>query len=204
VYHRSPPAPFRIHAQPGPTRVRCRRLRALGIGVATLRLSAGSYRVASAKPVPSDVAESDNAAWVHLTTWGSWKGHPDGEFEFGDAVFRQIVTNFKRQQTPVPFKYEHPDYVPDGSPVPSSGKIYDIRVDDDGLWGFTLFTDRAAEMIRAAEYEYCSVVVDFAAKDRVDAEEVGAELFEVGLTDHPFIDGQHPIRLPDLAVSEAA
>lgn len=153
------------------------------------------------KAVPRDVAESPNATWVHLTTRGTWKGHPQGEFTFDDSVFRTLIANFERTKTPVPFKYEHPSQM-GGEPVPSAGKIYDLKVNDSGLWAFTLFTDRAAKYIRAREYEYCSVVVDFESVDRASGEDVGPELFEVGLTDNPFIDGQHPIRLP--AESKAA
>lgn len=146
------------------------------------------------KAVPADVASSPNATWVYLAHVGEWRGHHSGEFAFTREIFDQIVANFERQQTPVPFKYEHP--VGMGQPLPSAGKIYNMRVDEAGvLWAFTLFTDRAASMIRAREYEYCSVVVVFNSLDRVTGESIGAELIEVGLTDTPFIDGQRPIRL---------
>lgn len=168
-------------------------LRAQGV----FRLStSGAFRLASCKDVPAEIQQHPNATWVHLTTYGEWKGHPSGEFAFTDKEFREIARNFKRTKTPVPFKYEHPEQR-GGEPLPSSGKVYDLRVDEHGLWGFTLFTDRAAEHIRAREYEYCSVVVLFDSTDRKTADEIGAELHEVGLTDNPFVDGQQPIRLPE-------
>ena len=151
------------------------------------------------KDVPADVASDANATWVHLTIRGTFKGHHAGEFSFDDAAFSQIVRNFDAKQTPIAFKYEHPNYEMATGPVPSAGKIHDLRVDDRGLWAFVLFTDRAAEHIRASEYEYCSVVVRFDSVHRVTGEEIGAELIEVGLTDSPYIDGQEPIRLREAA-----
>ena len=150
------------------------------------------------KAVPPEVSEHPNSTWVHLTTRGTWKGHPAGEFTFGDETFGQIIANFERTKTPVPFKYEHPMQM-GGEPIPSAGKVYDLRANESGLWGFTKFTDRAAELIRGEEYEFCSVVVAFESTSRETGEEIGAELLEVGLTDNPFIDGQQKITLPPLA-----
>lgn len=144
--------------------------------------------------VPREVAEHPNATWVHVAVYGEWKGHPAGEFAFTRETFAQMQSNFERRVTPVAFKYEHPEYG-DGQPKPSAGKVYDVRVDDAGLWAFTLFTDRAAEHIRAAEYTYCSGVFVFDAVDERSGESIGAELLEVGLTDSPFIDGLTPITL---------
>lgn len=167
----------------------------------TFERGTGTAGAVSCKEVPPDVASHANATWVHLATFGTWRGHPAGEFSFDADTFGEIVRNFEATKTPVPFKYEHP--LKDmGQPVPSAGKVYDLKVTDSGLWAFTKFTDRAAEHIRAEEYSYCSVVVIFDSEDRVTADEIGAELLEVGLTDNPFIDGQEPIRLD--AQQEAA
>ena len=58
-------------------------------------------------------------------------------------------------------------------------------------------------MVRAGEYRFCSVVVDMNAVDRVSGESVGPELYEVGLTNTPFLDGQHPITLTRKRAPEA-
>ncbi len=156
-------------------------------------------RVVRCKDVAASVESDPNAAWVHLALYGEWKGHPSGEFTFDDAAFSQIAHNFARNETPTAVKYEHPNYLFATGPVPSAGKIHDLRIDDNGLWGLTLFTERAAQHIRAKEYEFCSVVIAFDSKDRITGDPIGAELLELGLTDSPFVDNQTPITLPELA-----
>lgn len=140
------------------------------------------------------IAEDSARTWIHLTLEGSWEGHPMGPFEFDESVFAQLIENFEGQSNAVPLTYEHPEYG-DGQPKPAAGWIHELQAREDGLWAFVEFTDRAAEMIRAGEYRYCSVVVVFDSVSRDDAEEIGAELLEVGLTNSPFIDGQQPIQL---------
>lgn len=143
---------------------------------------------------------SDDAAttWVHLAYEGQWLGHPDGDFEFRREHFEQILKNFEATKNPTPFTYEHGEMP--GMPRPASGWIHELKVHqckEHGLelWASVEFTERAAEMVRAGEYRFCSVVVDFMSEDRETAEERGAELHEVGLTNTPFLDGQHPIQL---------
>lgn len=144
--------------------------------------------------LPTMLPDSTNKAWIHLATRDVWEGHAMGTFEFDDKVFERIMANFDAQKNPIPLTYEHPDKV-SGQPIPAAGWIHALEVRADGLWAFAEFTRRSADHVREGEYRFCSVVVDFESQDRQSGDEIGPELFEVGLTNTPFIDGQTPIAL---------
>lgn len=140
------------------------------------------------------VSDSSAKAWIDLAYIGEWKGHPAGDFAFTESIFQNIVDRFNAQHNPIPLTYEHPEK-DGGQPVPAAGWIHDLKIVNGHLLGLTEFTDRAASMVKTGEYRYCSVVVDFDSIDRRSGESKGAELFEVGLTNTPFLDGQQPIQL---------
>lgn len=138
---------------------------------------------------------------AHLFTFGEWNGHANGAFEFTPEVAQKMIANFEAQANPVPFTYEH-DFVP-GQPRPASGWVQSLEIRDNGLWAKVEWTAKAAEMIRAGEYRYCSVVVDFESTDRKTGEDIGPELLEVGLTNTPFVDGQEPLAASSVAARKA-
>lgn len=140
------------------------------------------------------VAPDARKAWVHFTIDGAYLGHPDGAFEFNAKVNQDIIKNFNAQKNPVVMTYEHPNYS-DGQPKRASGWVHELKWKDGGLWGYCEFTQAAAEMIKAGEYRFTSVVVDFDGVNRKTAKPQGSELFAVALTNSPFIDGQQPIAL---------
>jgi Mu-like prophage I protein len=145
-------------------------------------------------------ATSENngrSGWVNLAMAGRWEGHPSGAFEFTPAVFSQIIANFKKNKTPVKFDYEHQTMNGQPGAKPASGHIKDLEMRDNGatLWGLVDWTPKAAEMIKAGEYNFCSPVVAFRSVDRKSGKEHGAELLQCALTDDPFLDGQQPIQL---------
>lgn len=133
--------------------------------------------------------------WIHCAITGTWEGHPSGPFTFDRNVFNRIVANFKAQKEPAPLTYEHPNYDGNGQPIPAAGWIHALEVRSSGLWAQVELTERAAEMVRKGEYRFCSVVVAFDSTDRVTGEEIGPELYEIGLTNQPFISGLQPIHL---------
>jgi hypothetical protein len=149
------------------------------------------------------VAEEAPKRWMHCAKPGEWAGYlaEDGstiELEFTTELFEQAVANFNREANAVTLTYGHPDYAEAakiGAPILSAGWIHELEVRDDGLWAFVEFTPRAAKHIDDGELRYCSVVLDFDAIDRVSGESIGGYLYEVGLTNRPFIDGLTPIRL---------
>lgn len=149
------------------------------------------------------VSEEAPKRWMHCAKPGEWAGYltEDGstiEFEFTSELFEQAVENFNRESNPVTLTYGHPDYAEAakiGAPILSAGWIHELEAREDGLWAFVEFTPRAAAHIDAGELRYCSVVLDFDAIDRVSGDSIGGYLYEVGLTNRPFIDGLTPIRL---------
>ncbi len=140
---------------------------------------------------------SGRTGWVHLAMAGRWEGHPSGAFEFSPEVFAQMVANFKKSKTPIKFDYEHQTMNGQPGPKPASGHVRDLAVRNNGqdLWGLVDWTPKAAELIKAGEYNYCSPVVAFRSIDKKTGLEHGAELLQVALTDDPFLDGQHRIQL---------
>lgn len=142
------------------------------------------------------VSESAPTAWVQLCKLGVFKGYAEGEaFDMNASAFEQMIHNFERQQNAIPLKYEHPMYAV-GEPIPAAGWIHKLRVEGEWLMGFCEFTERAAKLIRAGEYRFTSIVFDLDARDRVSGEKCGAVLYEVGIVNNPFIDGQTPLSLP--------
>lgn len=146
----------------------------------------------------AQVSESSKRCWVHLVYEGRWDGYDRGarSFEFDASVFDAVVANFARQANPVVFDFEHgTEYAPPGEPIPAAGWVHAVAREGDSLYAYVEWTDRAASMIEAGEYRFCSVVVDFESVDRKTGEEIGPRLISVALTNTPFIDGQQPIRL---------
>lgn len=140
------------------------------------------------------VADNAPRTWIDLAYEGEWRGHPSGDFAFTREVFANIVSRFNEQKNPIPLTYEHP--VKDaGLPIRAAGWIHQLAIKGTHLWALVEFTPAAAAMVRNGEYRYCSVVVDFESVDRRSGEEVGPELYEVGLTNTPFLDGQRAIEL---------
>ena len=82
-----------------------------------------------------------------------------------------------------------------GQPIPAAGRTIDLRVDGEWLLGQLELTEKAADMVRAGEYLYTSVVLDFESRDRTTNSDIGAELLQVGLVNDPFIDGQQALML---------
>lgn len=140
------------------------------------------------------VADGAPRTWMDLAYVGEWKGHQAGDFKFTNEVFANIVARFEEQKNPIPITYEHPEKWM-GTPVVAAGWIHELAIKDGHLWGLAEFTPKATDMIKQGEYRFCSVVVDFASIDRKSGDEVGPELYEVGLTNTPFLDGQKPIAL---------
>lgn len=143
------------------------------------------------------VGEQSARTWIHCASVGSWKGHAAGEFVMTPDTFRAVVANFERQANAIPLTYEHPQYAGDGQPIPCAGWVhkFDIRSGGTQLWALVEFTPRAAAFVKNGEYRFCSIVLDLEATDRVTGKPAGPEIFEIGLTNTPFIDGLAPIRL---------
>ena len=69
-----------------------------------------------------------------------------------------------------------------------------LSMQDTTKWTIDL-TKRAADMIKAGEYRFCSGVFDFTSVDPATGEPLLCTLDTIALTNRPFIDGQQPIAL---------
>lgn len=144
--------------------------------------------------------------WMNVAIEGEWLGHPAGPFSMDAEKMQQCVARFEQQQNPMVVDYEHNSVRPGGDGR-AAGWIHELEVreGENGaeLWAKVEWTNAAAEMIKAGEYRYCSPVIDFESKDRESNETVPVELFNVAITNNPFLDGMHPIALTRTAASAA-
>jgi phage I-like protein len=85
---------------------------------------------------------------------------------------------------------------------PAAGWVQKLEKREDGLWAYVEWTGKAAEYIRNGEYRYCSPVVDWKAKDRKSNKSIGVELYNIALTNQPFLDGQTPITLSRVQMAD--
>jgi phage I-like protein len=138
--------------------------------------------------------------WNQVARLGSFKGHPQGEFEFTPQVFADIIRNFRATENrEVPVDYEHTsETLPPGTAlhgVPAPAWVVDLEDRGaEGLWGLYDWKDPAAvDHIRAGRIKYVSPAVNFNATDKVTGEPIGARLTSVALTNHPFLDGMAPL-----------
>lgn len=153
----------------------------------------------------SALGKDGTSSWIHVAMASDWEGHPAGEIHFNAESFGQILDNFRKCKTPVGCDYEHQSFDSSAGPKPASGYVRDLELRADGseLWALVEWTPRAAELIRAGEYRFCSPVVAFESRDRKSGKPCGAELLSIALTNNPFLDGQQPIRLTALAARVA-
>lgn len=141
-------------------------------------------------------APDGNQVWINVAKAGQWDGHPAGAFKFTADVFDRILANASGRSTPINCDYEHQTFRKGTTgPIPSSGKIVKLERRGDELWALVELTSRAAQMVRDGEIRSCSPVIEFESKDRVSGKDIGPEMLSLALTNDPFQDGLHPIRL---------
>ena len=133
--------------------------------------------------------------WIHVAPIGTWEGHADGAFSLTAQDFRSIIDHEATKATPCSLDYEHASIAPSGGPTPAAGYVQAFDLRSDGLWARVEFTPRAAEMIKAGEYRFCSGVFDFAATDPVSGSPIACVMDSIALTNRPFVDGMEPISL---------
>jgi hypothetical protein len=139
---------------------------------------------------------------------GEWTGHPGGAFRITEEDIDCMVEVFNAQKTPLQVDFNHSSVPDDRVPTPEEGKaagwITSLckRMGERGaeLWADVVeWGAEAAEYIRKGEYAFCSPVLLFESTDRVTGESVPARLFNVALTNVPFLDGMAPVRLSETA-----
>lgn len=147
--------------------------------------------------------EKVTPCWIHIASIGEYKGHPAGGFAFDDKAFDDIIRNFDERKTPLNVDYEHQTFnrALKGA-IDSAGWIVKLeRRGEDGeeLWALTNLLPEAAERIRARQLRHCSPVVIPESTDKQTGDDIGFELRSLALTNDPFLDGLHPIKLTRVA-----
>lgn len=147
---------------------------------------------------------------MNIAVEGEWLGHEKGPLKFDAASMDQLISRFELQRNPMMVDYDH--LTVRGRMRPGDGQAagwIQRLYRKDGpegaeLWADVEWTEDAAKMIKAGKYRYCSPVIDPIATDRKTGDDdVGAELFNVALTNSPFLDGQHPIQLSRIAADNS-
>lgn len=169
-------------------------------------LKMGGKSVVALKQKVSLLPTGCGVSWVQMAYESTWKGHDMGEFSFTRRSLSSIVRIFNSTPESLPVTYGHPDHSL-GNPAPAAGwvKQMETRPGAEGLelWGEVEWTQKAAEGIRAGEYRYCSVVVDFQPVDRKTGEIAGeAMMYELGLTGSPFLPGMQAISLSRITTNK--
>lgn len=148
----------------------------------------------------AETADVGSRTWNQIARKGEFNGHPQGPFRFDARTFAEILRNFratKNRRVQVDFEHAsemHPENVATEG-VPALAWVVDIEERADGtLWGlFEWVAAKAVEYVRSGMYRYLSPAVQFAARDKVSGEPIGARLTSVALTNKPFLDGMAPV-----------
>lgn len=103
-----------------------------------------------------------------------------GEFIFERADAENVMAAYAAMGNEKFFDYEHGLlYVPPGEPIPAAG-WFQLELRDDGLWVTNIrWTEKAAGMIGAGEYEYFSPLFWYDDDRRI------YEVVNIGLTNYP-------------------
>lgn len=132
---------------------------------------------------------------MHLMTLGEYLGHPSGPIEVTREMYAEILSEFRRRPHPLYVDYNH-------SHAEAGGWIHDLEIRGDELWATKIeWTPRARAALEGDEWRYCSpAFMQDGYTDTVTGEKRGAALINVALTNDPFFEGQHALRLSRAAV----
>lgn len=141
--------------------------------------------------------------WNQCLPYGKWKGHENGEVEYGPAECAAILAHFNARYLDfgraMPIDYDHMTF--SGGKSEAAGWIwelaqvekFDSRYCDDeseftpGLYMANEWTPTAQGQIEEKKYKYLSPVIVSRAPDPITGAEVPIQLFTVALTNTPFM-----------------
>jgi hypothetical protein len=161
----------------------------------------------------------DAPVWVQVATAGTYKGYHGGEmsFTFDLPLFKQVVANFRRSPNyrlgqngvgvadVIAWDFHHASEMPavagtipaTGAPAQGWIQELDARKDEStgvlSLWALTRWLEPARTYIKEERYKWASVSIVFDAVDARTAENLGAILTSVALTNQPFIEGMQAL-----------
>lgn len=168
---------------------------------------------------PTTPIEEGKPIWIQIATEGVYKGHPsspDGAV-FSREFFDKVIANFRRDPAykagpdgigmthVLPTDYEHASELDpttgsipmSGAPSPSWVMDLQVRNGESGkaeLWALTDVTSATLrDQLNGKEYRWTSIAVWPDAIDAHSGERVGPTMTSFAYTNHPFIQGMHPI-----------
>lgn len=175
----------------------------------------GSLKVVLAAADAEAGAPDLTPKWVQVAASGDYKGYAGGAFVFDDAVFAQLITNFRKHPSyqavngvggadviPWDFNHASASFAADGSiPItgtPAQGWICELKTEPlpaggTGLFALTRWLEPARTYILEDKYKWASVVVGFDCRDQLTNQNIGAVLESVALTNNPFIAGMQKL-----------
>lgn len=155
-------------------------------------------------------ASTEDRVWVQIAKSGHFEGHRAGPFDLNEAVFRDIIQNYKDVDGGrVAFDFEHASEsdptegsIPtDGAPA--QGRIHDLRVDAGNLYAQVEWFEPAKTLIKQGKYWGVSPAIRFNAKHPVTGKAIGARLTSCALTNSPFLREMAPLAAKDAPVDPA-
>ena len=165
-------------------------------GLAKTMLDHALCDLAAAKGAPE---------WVHLLPLGHMRGRDGREFDLADPG--GLILAFQANGADLPVDYEHQNDKPEArlnGPVKAAGRIKQLEVREDGIWGRVEWTATAAEMIGAKEYRYISPSILFHPKTREIMRVTGAGLVHRPNLHLTALNAQEPAMPVDTTSDQAA
>jgi len=155
--------------------------------------------------VALDVQTGDEArtSWVQVLRTGEFYDPRYGDFTVTTTDLATMAENFETGKYPVsptrlPIDFNHgTTRAASAEQGKAAGWIVDveIRAGGDELWCCVEWTDDAAAMIEAKEYQGLSASFSFGYKNSNGGEEIGPTLFGAALTNVPVVHGMQPAML---------
>jgi len=164
-------------------------------------------------------AEADvEPKWVEVTKEGDYQGYMGGlrPFRFTRADLDKMVANIKTHPSykldannkpighVIPWDFNHASEAdPTTGALPASGAPaqgwtldLEVRNGADGkaeLWALTQFLEPARTYVKAGQYKWASVAVQFNTIDPVSGQNVGHTVTSIALTNTPFVEGMQAL-----------
>lgn len=153
--------------------------------------------------------ETTGPVWCEVCRQGDYRGHSAGPFVVDSRTLAEVVQNFKSIDKRLAVDFEHASEMnpTEGSipydGAPAQGWIIDLEVRGTSLWALVDWLPKARELIRAKQYQFCSVAFRFGAKDPVSGRPIGCRMTSLALTNAPFVRDLAPVAAKDVALPSA-
>lgn len=148
------------------------------------------------------VDNQPRSSWAQLLRTGSFYDPRYGDFDITRKDLATMAANFRtkypKDPTRLAIDYNHgtsrPNSADEGK---AAGWITDVqlRANGDELWGQVEWTETAASMIEAKEYQFVSATFSFDYTNSNGGEEIGPTLLAAAVTNRPVVHGMQPLTL---------